>query len=75
MNRVLNYTVAFVGLILLQLLIFNNIQLSGYINPYIYVMFILVLPLNIPSWILLLLSFMTGLVVDLFSGTFGVHTF
>lgn len=75
MNRLLNHTAAFVGLILLQLLIFNNVQLSGYVNPYVYVMFILILPLNIPSWILLLLSFMTGFVVDLFSGTFGVHTF
>jgi len=75
MNRGLNYIASFVGLILLQLFIFNNIQLSGYVNPYVYVMFILILPLNIPSWILLLISFMTGFVVDLFSGTFGVHTF
>jgi len=39
------------------------------------VMFILILPVSIPSWILLLLSFLTGFVVDLFSGTMGVHVF
>ncbi len=75
MNRVLQYFAAFVVLILLQLLIFNNIEFSGYVNPYIYVMFILILPMAIPSWILLLLSFLTGSVIDIFSGTMGVHAF
>ncbi|MCA1741871.1 MAG: rod shape-determining protein MreD, partial [Bacteroidales bacterium] len=54
---------------------FNNIEFSGYVNPYIYVMFILILPVAIPSWILLILAFLTGLVIDLFSGTIGVHAF
>ena len=75
MNRVLQYFAAFVVLIVLQLLIFNNIEFSGYVNPYIYVMFILILPMAIPSWILLLLSFLTGSVIDIFSGTMGVHAF
>lgn len=75
MNSVLRYTVIFIILIMLQLLIFNNIEFSGYINPYVYVMFILILPVAIPSWVLLLLSFLTGFVIDLFSGTMGVHAF
>ena len=75
MNSILRYTGVFVLLIALQLLIFNNIEFSGYVNPYVYVMFILILPFSIPSWLLLLISFGTGLVVDLFSGTLGVHTF
>ena len=75
MNSVLRYTGAFFILIVLQLLIFNNIEFSGYVNPYIYVMFILILPVAIPSWILLILAFLTGLVIDLFSGTIGVHAF
>jgi hypothetical protein len=75
MNSILRYTGVFILLITLQLLIFNNIEFSGYVNPYVYVMFILILPFSIPSWLLLLLSFLTGLVVDLFSGTMGVHTF
>ena len=75
MNSILRYTGVFFLLITLQLLIFNNIEFSGYVNPYVYVMFILILPFSIPSWILLLLAFVTGLAVDLFSGTLGVHTF
>jgi rod shape-determining protein MreD len=75
MNSILKYGGGFLILIVLQLLIFNNIEFSGYVNPYIYVMFILILPVAIPSWILLLLSFLTGFVIDLFSGTMGVHAF
>ena len=75
MNSILRYSGSFLILIVLQLLIFNNIGFSGYVNPYIYVMFILILPVAIPSWILLILAFLTGLVIDLFSGTIGVHAF
>jgi hypothetical protein len=75
MNRILRYAGAFLLLIALQLLIFNNIEFSGYVNPFVYVMFILILPVAIPSWLLLLLSFLTGFVIDLFSGTMGVHAF
>jgi rod shape-determining protein MreD len=37
-------------------------------------MFILLLPIEIPSWLLLLLSFATGLIIDFFSGSPGMHT-
>lgn len=64
----------FTLLILLQVLLFNNIQFSGYVNPYVYLMFILLLPFEIPSWLLLLLSFTTGMLIDLFSGSPGMHS-
>jgi rod shape-determining protein MreD len=75
MNKLLHYILVFLVLMVLQLLIFNNIEFSGYVNPYIYVMFILILPISVPSWILLLISFLTGFVIDVFMGTMGVHTF
>jgi len=73
-NSILRFGLIFILLILLQVLLFNNIQFSGYINPYVYIMFILLLPIEIPSWLLLLLSFTTGLIVDFFSGSPGMHT-
>ena len=73
-NRIFRHTIFFILLILLQVLFFNNIQFSGYVNPYIYIMFILLLPVEIPSWLLLLLSFATGLITDFFSGSPGMHT-
>ena len=73
-NSVLRYVVIFTLLILLQVLLFNNIQFSGYVNPYVYLMFILLLPFEIPPWLLLLLSFATGMLIDLFSGSPGMHS-
>jgi len=72
-NSILRYGLIFMILILLQVLLFNNIQFSGYVNPYIYVMFILLLPVEMPQWILMLISFFTGLLVDFFGGTTGMH--
>ncbi len=68
------YIIYFVVLVLLQLLVFNNIEFSGYINPYIYTLYILLLPFTTPRIVLLLLGFMLGIVIDLFLGTPGVHS-
>lgn len=72
-NSILRFGLIFVLLMLLQILLFNNIQFSGYINPYIYILFILLLPVDIPAWILLLLAFAAGSVIDFFSGSPGMH--
>jgi rod shape-determining protein MreD len=37
-------------------------------------MFILLLPFETPSWLLLLISFATGLIMDFFSGSPGMHS-
>ena len=73
-NQILKYSGIFILLILLQILLFNNIMFSGYINPYVYILIILVLPVEIPSWFLLIISFITGITIDLFTGTIGMHT-
>lgn len=73
-NSILRHSLIFLLLILLQILLFNNIEFSGYVNPYVYIMFILLLPVEIPSWLLLILSFFTGLVIDIFCGSPGMHT-
>jgi rod shape-determining protein MreD len=73
-NSILRFGLIFILLILLQVLLFNNIQFSGYVNPYVYIMFILLLPIDLPSWLLLILAFFTGLIIDFFSGSPGMHT-
>ncbi len=72
-NSILRYGLIFLVLMLLQVLLFNNIQFSGYINPFVYVMMIMLLPVEISAWLLLLVSFFTGLTVDIFSGSMGMH--
>lgn len=61
-------------LVLLQVWVLNNIQFSGFVNPYIYVLFILLLPFETPNWLLLFIAFGLGLTVDMFSDTLGIHT-
>ncbi len=71
--EVLKYTVSFILLVLFQGLILNNIEFGGYVNPYLYVVFILMLPLETPSWLVLVLGFVLGLCVDMFTSTIGMH--
>jgi len=64
----------FVVLILFQVLVLDNVMINGYMIPYIYILFILLMPFETPRWIQLLSGFALGLVMDLFSGTPGMHT-
>lgn len=73
-NSVLRFGLIFILLLMSQVLLFNNIQFSGYVNPYVYLLFILLLPVEIPAWLLLFLSFGTGLIMDFFSGSPGMHS-
>lgn len=72
-NRLILNTLRFIGLILLQVLVIDNIRLGFYIHPYVYVLFIFLLPFNIQKWQLLILGFFTGLTIDLFNGTPGLN--
>lgn len=67
------YVIMFVVLVLVQVLILNNIQVSGLINPYVYILFILLLPFTIPGYFLLGISFLLGLSIDIFNNTPGIH--
>ncbi|MFM1875221.1 MAG: rod shape-determining protein MreD [Bacteroidota bacterium] len=69
----LKYLWQFVLLCLLQVLIFNNLNLGGYINPFPYIYFILMLPISTGRVPLLFLGFLIGLMVDVFSNTGGIH--
>ena len=63
----------FILLIVLQIFVLNNIQFSGFVNPYLYVLFILLLPFETPGWLILLSAFVLGFVIDVASTTIGYH--
>ena len=65
--------IRFIVLVLAQVLIINNIQVNGYIVPYFYVLFILLMPFETPKWLLIIAAFALGLSVDLFTQTPGMH--
>ena len=60
-------------LVLVQILVFNNIQISGYLIPNFYILFILLLPFETPRWLLLVSAFTLGISVDMFTQTPGMH--
>ncbi|MCK4920461.1 MAG: hypothetical protein KAS71_05405 [Bacteroidales bacterium] len=66
--------VRFIVLIFVQILIFENIQLGGNISPYIYVLFIILMPFEITGWALLIIAFLLGLSMDIFLMNPGFHT-
>ena len=73
MNRTLLHIIRFIALVAAQVLLINHIRLGGYVHPYIYLIFVMLLPINMPGWQLLLSGFGIGLVIDLFMGTLGMH--
>ena len=73
MNKTVLNIIRFIVLVLLQVLVIHHIRLGGYVHPYIYLIFIMLLPFNTPNWQLLVLGFVLGLTVDMFTGTPGLH--
>lgn len=65
----------FIVLVLVQVLFLNQVQFSGFVNPYLYVLFIMLLPLKSPRYVVLVGAFLLGLSVDIFSNTLGIHAF
>lgn len=75
MNNVyLKNIIRFIVLVVLQVIVLDRINFQGFVNPYLYIYFILLLPIDIPKWVLLVSAFLLGLAVDMFSHTPGMHT-
>jgi rod shape-determining protein MreD len=63
----------FLSCLLLQVLIFNNIYFLRMATPFIYLLFIIKLPLGTPKPFIILISFLMGFAIDMFSNTPGIH--
>jgi len=72
-SAILFNIVRFVLLIAAQVVIFNNIDLFGFVNPFPYILFILLYPVNSNRAGLLVASFFLGLTIDMFENSGGVH--
>ena len=74
----MNRTVMIIWLIViffLQVGVLNNINFAGYINPYLYIVFLFLFPLNKNLIPFLTFAFFYGLGIDYFSDTGGIHAF
>ena len=73
-SNIPSHILRFFFLLLLQVLLLNNVQLAGYLNPQLYILFLLLLPLEINRSLALFLGFLMGFSVDIFTNTLGMHT-
>lgn len=73
LNEIIRNIIRFILLVGVQILIINNIELGRFINPFLYVLFIIILPFETPKWAVLFSSFLIGITMDMFSNTGGMH--
>jgi rod shape-determining protein MreD len=64
---------SFLVLVLAQGLVLNHINFLGFINPFLYVIFILIYPTANNRVLFLLISFLLGFTVDMLSDSGGIH--
>mgnify|MGYP001320359452 CR=1 FL=1 len=62
-----------IGLVLLQVLVFNHIHIGGYATPFLYIYVILKFHSEVSRNQLLMWGFFLGLAVDMFSNTVGMN--
>lgn len=74
MRKIIEYALLFVVLVLLQIFLFSNLELSVYLNPLIYIAFIILLPIETIPVLVLGLGLLTGVVMDVATGAAGLNT-
>ncbi|CAN5481277.1 rod shape-determining protein MreD [soil metagenome] len=65
--------VRFIVLVFMQVFLFKNIAIYNLSTPYLYILFILLLPFETPNILLFALAFILGITVDAFYDTPGLH--
>lgn len=74
MHRTAPYFALFLVTVLLQVFLFDNLSISIYLNPLVYVAFIALLPLDTPPVVLLAAGLAMGVTMDFTMGAAGVNT-
>ena len=72
-NPTVLITLRFILLVLAQVLIFNHMNFLGVINPMVYVLFLYWYPLRQNMAVFLLVSFLLGFTIDIFSNSLAIH--
>ena len=73
MNALLKYGLLFIILIAVQVFILNGLNFLGYATPFIYIYFIIKLPVDTNKNLVICTSFLLGLLIDIFCNTLGVN--
>lgn len=60
-------------LVVLQVLLFNHLQIASWGYPMVYVLILMSIPVRIPRWVEMMIGAVVGMVFDLWSYSLGVH--
>ncbi|MFI3331487.1 MAG: rod shape-determining protein MreD [Rikenellaceae bacterium] len=74
MYRIIEYTLLFIIVSLLQFFVFSNLSLGVYVNPMLYLGFIILLPIELSAFWTLMLSLVMGFSMDYMLMGFGLNT-
>ncbi len=73
-NLFVKNAIIFIVLSLLQIIVFNNIEITSIgIIPVFFILFVLLLPYETPDWILISSAFLIGITVDVFTDSWGLY--
>jgi rod shape-determining protein MreD len=65
--------VRYIIVMILQVLLFDRLQLWGVCHPYIYLLCLLMLPITLPHSVQMLIGAAAGLIMDIFCNSIGIH--
>lgn len=63
----------FAVLIVLQVLVFNQISIFGFATPFLYIYFLLKLPVGRNVFYVIIMGFLMGFIIDIFLNTPGIN--
>ena len=64
----------YIVVMLLQVLLFDQLQLWGVCHPYIYILCLLMMPITLPHSVDMLIGAAAGIIMDVFCNSLGIHT-
>lgn len=73
MNTAISNILRFSIVIVLQIFVCSVIDLFGFVSPALYLLALLLLPLELPKSVQYIIGFCTGLLIDMFAHTLGVN--
>ena len=63
----------YIVIMILQVLLFDQLQLWGACHPYVYLLCLLMFPITLPQSVNMVIGALVGIVMDVFCNSMGIH--
>lgn len=68
------YIGQYILLMILQVFLFDQLQLLSVCHPFVYILFLVMMPITLPRSVDMMIGAIVGLIMDVFSNSLGIHT-